>query len=441
MHPEPVRSAADTAPGARPRPARLDEPGRGKPGERPRSAEAPPDLDELWRDFNRRLNALFKRGGGGFKPPRRSGMAPQRALRLVVWLGLVGLVCGWLGSGFYNVDDGEQAVVSRLGRLDRVEAPGLHWHLPVPLEAVELLDVGAAHSVDIGAGDEAGAIGMAQPQMATRDGELVDVHAAVQYHIADPVAYLYGRRNPDDLVAQAAAVALRDLVAQQTAAELLAPGHAGLGKLAQPRLQQLLTEARCGVDVDAVVLVSVQAPQAVLAQQADIAQAMRDAATEKVALQAAAADQLARARAGAAQALQDAQAYQQRVVAQTRADAVRFAQVLPQYRKDPEMTRQTLYLQTMREVLGSVSKLVVDLRDSRSVIELPLGRLVQPTPLPDASAPRAAASAAPAAATASAAPDAAAASAAPDAAAASAAPDALTSAERSRDSLRSRDLR
>ncbi len=344
------------------------------------SPGSPPDLDELWRDFNRKLNDLFRRRGGGLggpRGPRRSGFKPSGPLAgMAASVVAVLFVLTWLGSGFFVVQDGEQGVVTQLGRIVGLEDPGLHWHLPGPFGGVQIVDVGQSRVVDLGIGASDGDGGMGPGELVTADGDIVDVRYSVRYRIIDARAYVLAGNDPDALVRNAGRVAVREIVGARTVGALLGTGHATLADQTQQRIQALLDPVKAGIDVTGVTVKQVQPPAATRSAFAALS-AARQVSDQWIAdARGHAGEVVTSARGTASAMLLKAEAYRTRVVAEATGDADRFNKVLTQYRKAPEVTRESMYLQAMQDMLSKVTKVVVDTHGSGTVINLPLDKLL-----------------------------------------------------------------
>ncbi len=402
--PHPLAADGDPESGRDGRNAAGGGDGRGGPPpdadrRNPRPGGGPPDLDDLWRDFNRKLNGLFGRrgggrGGGGFRPPRRPGRfrpTPQVLSRGLVAL-IVLLALGWLGSGFFVVRQGQVAVVSSLGASVSVAQPGLNWHDPAPFGSAVLVDIGTLRTQPVGDSSVGTLSGAPRSSMLTADGDIVDLRLNVQWRVGKPLDYVYGDRDPDAAVAQASEQAIRGVVASLSLDQVLHGDRALLARQAQQRVQQLLDRWHSGVHVSDLTIQRLQVPQAVRAADDQARKAALDSERLLAQARAYAQDVLPRAQASADALLQQARGYKASVVARAQGDAARFNLIYDEYRKAPQVTREGLYLQTMRHILGRVTKVVVSSKGSNNLIYLPLDRLQQApgpaaAPLGSASAP------------------------------------------------------
>ncbi len=409
---------------------------------RPGGDGGPPDLDELWRDFNRKLNGMFGRrcgGNGGMgTPPQRPDLYPSaRGLSLALIVAVVVGVLGWLASGFFIVQEGQQAAVTRFGKMAYVTNAGFHWRLPYPFEADDIVNVSQVRSVEIGRGGDVKATGLPESAMLTEDENIVDVRFAVQYRIDNVVDYLYNNRSPDDAVSQAAETAVREVVGNKTLDYVLYEGREQVASDVQMLTQKILDRYRTGIIITTVTLQNVQPPEPVQAAFDDAIKAGQDRERLKNEAQAYANNVIPRAQGTASRLIQDAEAYKAQVVAQAQGDTSRFNQVLQQYDKAPQVTRERMYLQTMQDILSNVSKVLVDSRSHNNLLYLPLDKLLQQSAAKPAAAP-----VVPAPAPATPAPAAGVAPTAADSGASSSSPDQATSGagRGSRDSLRERNF-
>jgi modulator of FtsH protease HflK len=370
------------------------------------SQDGPPDLDELWRDFNRKLNGLF--GGKGQRPspdgepPRSSGGPSLSPKGAGIGLGLVGGVVAllWLGSGFFIVQEGQQAVVTSFGRYSHTVDAGFQWRFPYPFQAHESVSVTQLRSVEVGRSAVVPATGLRDSSMLTEDENIVDIRFTVQYRLKDAKAYLFENNRPDEAVVQAAESAVREIVGRSKVDQVLYEQRDAIASDLMKSLQAQLDRLNTGILIANVNVQNVQVPEQVQAAFNDAVKAGADQDRFKNEGQAYASDVIPKARGTAARLLEEAQGYKSRVVAQAEGDAQRFRSVLSEYQKAPAVTRDRLYLDTMQQVYSNVSKVLVESRSGSNLLYLPLDKLMQVAsggPLPAASAdPAAAGSSAPA---------------------------------------------
>jgi modulator of FtsH protease HflK len=368
----------------------LNDPQWGK-----RGTSGPPDLDEIWRNVNRRVNDLFGRKSGGDEPggdrPRPS--IPMGGAGLLV--ALVLLV--WLASGFYIVDEGRRGVVTRFGKYTETTQPGPRWHLPFPIEAAELVDFSQVRTIEIGYRNTPKNRIDKEAVMLTDDENIVDVQFAVQYNLKSAEDYVFNNRRPDQIVLFVAETALREVIGKSTMTFALYEGREQIARRTEQLMQQMLDRYGTGVFVQKVSLQSVQPPEKVQAAFDDAIKAGQDLERLKNEGQAYANDVVPRARGMAARLLEEANGYNTEVVQKAEGDASRFRQVLVEYQKAPGVTRDRLYLDMMQSVLGNTSKVLVDQKGGGNLLYLPLDKLIQQAapaavnpPAETAPAPRAA---------------------------------------------------
>lgn len=353
--------------------------------------DGPPDLDELWRDFNRKLSGLFggkggkgggnpggngrdddERGGGGpsFQPDMKSA-----GIGMGLIAGVVALV--WLGSGFFIVQEGHQAVVTSFGKYSHTADAGFTWRFPYPFQAHETVPVTQLRSVDVGRNNVVQATGLRDSAMLTQDENIVDIRFTVQYRLGDAKAYLFENRNPDEAVVQAAESAVREIVGRSRVDSVLYEQRDALAADLVKSVQVQLDRLHAGIVISNVNVQNVQVPDQVNAAFNDAVKAGADRDRFKNEGQAYASDVIPKARGTASRLLEEAQGYRSRVIAQAEGDAQRFRSVLTEYQKAPQVTRDRMYLETMQQVYTNVSKVLVESRAGSNLLYLPLDRLLQ----------------------------------------------------------------
>jgi membrane protease subunit HflK len=339
--------------------------------------QGPPDLEDLWRDFNRRLSALFGGkssgdGGGDSRPPVG---ARQFGGGIGVILGLVLIV--WLASGLYIVDASQRGVVLRFGKLHETTEPGLQWRLPYPIDSHELVNLTGVRTVEVGyRGSERNKV-LNEALMLTDDENIINIQFAVQYILRDPVAYLFQNRLPEETVVHAAETAMREVVGKSKMDFVLYEGREQIAVDAQRIMQQILDRYQTGIQISKLVLQNAQPPEQVQAAFDDAVKAGQDLERQKNEGEAYKNDVLPKAQGTASRLLEEANGYKQRIIASAEGDASRFKQVLNEYVKAPEVTRQRMYIDTMQQILTNTSKVMVDTKGSGNLLYLPLDKLMQ----------------------------------------------------------------
>lgn len=345
--------------------------------------DGPPDLDELWRDFNKKLSGLFGGKGGGPRTPNPGDGGNFQPDMKSAGIG-VGLVAGvaallWLGSGFFIVQEGQQAVVTSFGKYSHTADAGFQWRMPYPFQAHETVPVTQLRSIEVGRNSVVQSTGLRDSSMLTQDENIVDIRFTVQYRLKDSRAYLFENRNPDDAVVQAAESAVREIVGKSTMDSVLYEQRDAIANELVKSIQTQTDRLNTGILVVNVNVQNVQAPEQVQAAFDDAFKAGADRERLKNEGQAYANDVIPKAQGTAARLREEAEGYKARVVAQAEGDAQRFASVLTEYKKAPAVTRDRLYIDTMKEVYSNVSKVYVDSRNNSNLLYLPLDKLIQQT--------------------------------------------------------------
>ena len=349
----------------------LNDPQWGK-----RGRSGPPDLDEIWRNVNRRVNELFGRRepdeGDMGKPPRPS--FPLGGAGLLILLVLV----VWLASGFYIVDEGRRGVVTRFGKYTETTQPGPRWHLPFPVEAVDVIDFSRIKTVEIHGNTPASrsARGLL---LLTDDENITDALFAVQYRLKDAKDYVFGVKNPDDVLVQVASTAISEVVGRSQMDFALYEGRGEIAKKTETLMQEMLDRYGTGIQIQSVSLLDSQPPEQVRPAFDDAVKAKQDLERQKNEGQAYANDIVPRARGLASRLLQEADGYNTQVIQEAEGNASRFKQILVEYNKAPAVTRERLYLDMMQSVLGSTSKVLLDQKGGNSLLYLPLDQLLRQT--------------------------------------------------------------
>ncbi|MEM5343214.1 FtsH protease activity modulator HflK [Paraburkholderia azotifigens] len=340
-----------------------------------KDSEGPPDLDEMWRDFNRRLSRMFGRKGNGGGPRPDNGRGARIGVGIIIGV----LIAIYLGSGVFVVQDGQAAVVLRFGQLQGTAGQGVHWRLPYPFESHEIVNVGQVRSVEIGRNNVVRLANVKDASMLTHDADIVDVRFAVQYQIRKPTDYLFRSADPDQSVTQAAQAAVREIVGSRSTNDILYQDRESVRAQLTEAIQHSLDEYHTGLAVTGVTIQSVQAPDQVQAAFDDAAKARQDRERAKRDAQAYANELAPRAKAEGERMIDEAKVYSDRVVAQAQGDAERFKEVYAQYSKAPAVIRDRMYLETMQQIYSNTTKVFVDSKSGSNVLYLPLDKLVEQT--------------------------------------------------------------
>lgn len=345
--------------------------------------QGPPDLDELWRDFNRKLGGLFggRRGGGGgfgggnggnFQPDMKSAGVGAGLIAIVV-------VVIWMGTGIFIVQEGQQAVITRFGKYSSTAVAGFNWRLPYPIERHETVPVTQIRSVDVGRDNVIRATGLKESAMLTEDENIVEIKFAVQYRLNDARAWLFESRDPQGAVVQAAETAVREVVGKMRMDSALAEERDQIAPRVRTLMQQILDRYKIGVEVIAINLQQggVRPPEQVQAAFDDVLRAGQERERAKNEAQAYANDVVPRAVGAASRLGQEAEAYKARIVARAQGDSQRFKSVLAEYQRAPQVTRDRLYLESMQEIYANVTKVMVESRQGGNMLFLPLDKIMQ----------------------------------------------------------------
>ena len=373
----------------------LNDPGWGRnsggdnqqrPPQRPGQGDGPPDLDELWRDFNRRLNGLFgKKGGGGPNGPNGprgfgDGPSMKGAGKGLGLLGVVGVLL-WLGSGFYIVQEGQASAVLRFGEFRTlVDRAGFTWRLPYPIESHEIVNTQQLRTVEVGYRNAVRNKTLRESLILTLDQSIVDLQFTIQYRIGNARDYLFNNvlgPVPEEIVRQAAETSMREIVGRTGIDQVLYEQKEQVAIDALAQIQGILDRYQIGISVVDVTIQQAQPPEQVQAAFEDANKAAQDREGLINEGLAYANDVIPRARGTASRLLEEAEGYRARVVAAAQGDASRFDAVLTEYAKAPEVTRERMYLETMQQIFANTSKVFVDAKSSGNLLYLPLDRLMQ----------------------------------------------------------------
>jgi len=387
-------------------------PGQNPQGQGRRPNSSPPDLDEIWRDFNRKLGGLFgslgggsgRQGGGsggqggdsggsggfggGFNPNSRTAKLGLIAVALVAFL-------VWLGTGFFIVQEGQQAVITQFGSYKSTVGAGFNWRMPYPIQRHELVFVTQIRSVDVGRDTVIKATGLRESAMLTEDENIVEIKFAVQYRLNDARAYLFESKNPAEAVVQAAETAVREVVGKMKMDAALSEERDQIAPKVRALMQNILDRYKVGIEVVGINMQQggVRPPEQVQAAFDDVLKAGQERERAKNEAEAYANDVVPRAQGTASRLNEEAQAYKSRIVAQAQGDAQRFRSVLAEYQKAPQVTRDRLYLESMQQMYSNVTKVLVETHQGSNLLYLPLDKIMQMSSAQDANG--AASSAAP----------------------------------------------
>ena len=338
-----------------------NEPGGNKPKDPWGGGDqGPPDLDEALKKFQERLGGIFGGSGSGSGSGSGGGRLPVNIIALV----LVGLVIFWGAMGFYKVDEQERAVILRLGRYNDTVGPGLHWN-PRFIDNVARVTITTERQYT------------SRGLMLTEDENIVELPLTVQYNIGDAKAFVLNVKNPEISLQQATDSALRHVVGGSTLDMALGEGRQLIGDEVKLRLQTYLDDYGTGINIIKVNIQEGKPPAPVKDAFDDVVKAKEDEERLKNEAQAYANGVVPEARGRAQRMIEEATGYRSRVVAEAEGDARRFEQLLAEYQKAPEVTRERLYIDAMQEVLANSSKVMIDVEGGNNMMYLPLDQLVK----------------------------------------------------------------
>ncbi len=367
------------------------------------------DLDRLWNEFNRALGGILgeanreesareasrqqtrqddfrrdeaprakpsferiKKMGAGATPPSVPMNGKGIAFGFVAALGI------WAATGFYIVPEGQSGIVTTFGKYTETTMPGFRWHLPTPIQNVEIVDVSSVRTVEIGALGRANR--ESEALMLTDDENIVDLRFNVQYRIKPgegAMNYLFKSRNPDDSVRHSAESAMREVVGRLKMDNVLFESKQEIAEAVKRIMQDMLDRYQTGIEVMTVAIQNAQPPQPVQAAFNDAVKAGQDRERQINEGQAYANAVIPKARGMAARLTQEAEGYKARVVETAQGDAERFTKVLKEYEKAPQVTRDRMYVDVMQQVMTSTTKVYVDTKDGNNLLYLPFDKLMQ----------------------------------------------------------------
>jgi modulator of FtsH protease HflK len=335
--------------------------------------EGPPDLDQVFRDLSQKLNQLFgsKKGGGSNQPN------PPTSMDIPI-LPIIALIAAiWLATGFYIVDQGSVGVVQRFGKYTQTTEPGPRWHWPFPIEKKTIVNMEQVRRLEVGYrsnGEGSGSKSKVPNEalMLTEDENIIDMQVAVQYKLKNAKDYVFNNRDTDKSVMSAAETAIREVVGKSKLDDLLQKGLPDTSA----RMQAILDSYQTGIQITSVSRQKGAAPEQVKAAFDDVNRANQDYQRQINLGEAYANDVIPKARGNASRLTAEAAGYKLKVESEATGNASRFEQILTQYNKAPEVTRQRLYLDAQEQIMSNTSKVIVDQKGGNSLLYLPLDKLM-----------------------------------------------------------------
>jgi membrane protease subunit HflK len=343
--------------------------------------KGPPDLDEAIRSLQEKLGKFFG-GGNGDNEGSPRNFSPANSMKSLGFLA-GGAVILWGLSGFYIVDEGNHGVETRFGRYIGTTQSGLNWHIPAPIERVDIVNVKQQRFIEVGyrssAGDQVAAVPK-EALMLTKDENYVDVRLAVQYQVKDAKEFLFNVVNPASTLKQVTESALRGVVGSSTMDFVLTQGRSEVVTLIKKEIQLNMDIYKSGVQVTSVNLQDAQPPEQVQNAFEDAIKAREDQQRLINEAEAYSNDVVPKARGAAARKLQEAEGYKEQVIAQAEGETNRFTKLLTEYVKAPDVTRKRLYIESMESVLTQTNKVLVDVKGGNNLLYLPLDKMMQNQP-------------------------------------------------------------
>ena len=336
-----------------------NEPGGDKdPWKRKNNTSTPAGLDDL-----------LKKITGFFGNSSNNDDDDNSGNSSIIILLIIGLAI-WMFTGFYTIDERERGVVLRFGKHVDTTTAGLHWHLPYPVETVEVVDVDSTRTAK------------ERKVMLTKDENIVDLEVSVQYKITNVEDYLFNVANADNVNSQTGSTlhqvmrsSIREIVGRNSMDSIIKDGREQIAQDTRTVMQSILDEYKAGITINKVNLTYAEAPEEVKDAFDDANRArenMNQYRNEALAYQKKV---IPIARGRAARITEEAEAYKAKIIAEAKGEAARFEQLVEAYQKAPEVTRQRLYLETMEEVLGKTNKVMIDAKSGNNIMMLPLDKL------------------------------------------------------------------
>ena len=333
--------------------------------------QTPPELDEVIKDFKNKFNSTF---GGKSSGKTGASKAAKGSFKYLVILAFI----VWLLTGIYIADPAERGVVLRFGAFQESTTQGPHWHIPYPVESVYKINVEQIRSAEIGfrnvQNSYSGGVS-SESLMLTKDENMVDVKLAVQYKVADAQAFLFNVFQPELTLSHVVQSVIRQVVGDNTMDHVLTTGREQVALEVKSASQALLNEYNTGLMITAVTMQDAQPPVQLKAAFDDVVKAREDEQRYINEARAYANDIVPKARGASQRLIAEAEAYKSEVVSKSEGEAYRFTQILTEYIKAPDVTKERLYRETLEDVLGDTNKVIVD-SNSNSLMYLPIDQLI-----------------------------------------------------------------
>ena len=345
--------------------------------------DGPPDLDELFVDLRKKIDNMFKpnTNNNGSNGNSSNGKQPINSNSNRIPTGTIILIVFliWMATGFYIVDQGSRGLVLRFGKNTEITQPGPRWHIPYPVETAEIVNQEQVRTNEVGY-RSSGAAGtsreLRESLMLTGDENIIDLQFAVQYNLKSVQDYLFNNRSVENSVRGAAETAIREVVGKSEMDYVLYEGREEIAIKTNELMQDILDRYRSGINITSVTMQNAQPPEQVQAAFDDAVKAKQDLERQKNEGQAYANDIVPKARGTASRLIAEANGYKAAIENEAKGNASRFDQILTEYTRAPEVTRNRLFLETQEQIMSSVSKVIVDQKGSNSLLYLPLDKLI-----------------------------------------------------------------
>lgn len=345
--------------------------------------DGPPDLDELFKDLKNKMNRVIggKASGGGNNGQKPNSSGSQLSGdNIPIGPIILIIVLIWLATGFYIVDQGSRGVVFTFGKNTAVTMPGPRWHIPYPIETVEVVNLEQVRTIELGyrsSGAGATSQELRESLMLTGDENIIDLQFAVQYNLKSVQDFLFYNRSAENSVRGAAETAIREIVGKSEMDFVLYEGREEIAVKTRALMQDILDRYQTGINITSVTMQNAQPPEQVQAAFDDAVKAKQDQERQKNEGQAYANDVVPKARGSASRLIAQANGYKVSVENEALGNASRFEQIMTEYNRAPAVTKQRLFLEAQEGIMSSITKIIVDQKDSNSLLYLPLDKIIQ----------------------------------------------------------------
>ena len=345
--------------------------------------DGPPDLDELFKDLKNKVDNMFNvksknnsNGGGSNNKPTNISVDPLPITPILIIILLL-----WLSTGFYIVDQGQRGVVLRFGENTEVTQPGPRWHIPYPIEIVEKVNLEQVRTIEVGYRSSStsgtSTSELRESLMLTGDKNIIDLQFAVQYNLKSVEDFLFENRSAESAVRGAAETSIREVVGKNPMDFVLYEGREEIAIDTKAKMQNILDEYKTGINITSVTMQNAQPPEQVQAAFDDAVKAQQDKERQKTEGLAYANDIIPKAKGSAKRLIEEANGYRESIEKEASGNASRFDQILTEFNRAPEVTRNRLFLEAQEGIMSSVSKIIIDQKESNSLMYLPLDKIIQ----------------------------------------------------------------